>query len=56
MAILAAAAGLPALVAAGEAVLAITEGTRLVLDAEHGWLDVDPQNTDHANISAFTPA
>src|SRR6185312_14649705 len=42
MAILAAAAGLPALVAAGEAVLSIAEGTPLVLDAEHGWLDVDP--------------
>jgi len=41
-AILAAAAGLPALVAAGDAVLAIAEGTPLALDAEHGWLDVDP--------------
>ncbi len=42
MAILAASAGLPALVAAGEAALGIAEGTRLVLDAEHGWLDIDP--------------
>jgi phosphoenolpyruvate-protein phosphotransferase len=42
MAILAAAAGIPALVAAGDAVLAIPEGTRLALDAEHGALEVDP--------------
>jgi phosphoenolpyruvate-protein phosphotransferase len=42
MAILAAAAGIPALVAAGDAVLAIPEGTRLALDAEHGRLEVDP--------------
>ena len=41
-AILAAAAGLPLLVAAGDAVLGIAEGTPLGLDAEHGWLDVDP--------------
>lgn len=42
MAILAGAAGIPALVAAGDAVLAIAEGTPLVLDAEHGWIDIDP--------------
>ena len=42
VAILAAAAGMPALVGAGAAVLAIRDGTRVVLDAEHGWLDVDP--------------
>ena len=42
MAILAAAAGLPALVAAGEAVLAIPETTPLILDAERGSLGVDP--------------
>ncbi|HZZ94319.1 MAG TPA: phosphoenolpyruvate--protein phosphotransferase [Usitatibacter sp.] len=42
MAILAAAAGLPALVAAGDAVLAIAEGVALVLDAEQGFLEVDP--------------
>jgi phosphoenolpyruvate-protein phosphotransferase len=42
MAILAAAAELPALVAAGETVLAIPEGTRLALDAEHGVLELDP--------------
>ena len=42
MAILAAAAGIPALVGAGEAVLAIRDGTRVVLDAERGWLEVDP--------------
>ena len=42
MAILASAAGLPALVAAGDAVLAIAEGTMLVVDAEAGVLRVDP--------------
>jgi phosphoenolpyruvate-protein phosphotransferase len=42
LAILAAAAGIPALVAAGDGVLSLAEGTRVVLDAEHGWLDVDP--------------
>jgi len=42
MAILASAAGLPALVAAGDAVLAIAEGTILVVDAEAGVLRVDP--------------
>jgi phosphoenolpyruvate-protein phosphotransferase len=42
VAILAAAMGLPMLVAAGPAVLAITAGTPLVLDAEAGQLVVDP--------------
>ena len=42
VAILAAAAGLPMLVAAGEAILDIADGTAVVLDAERGWLDVDP--------------
>jgi phosphoenolpyruvate-protein phosphotransferase len=45
MAILAAAAGLPAIVAAGEGILAIPEGTKLVLDAERGSLEADPPET-----------
>jgi phosphoenolpyruvate-protein phosphotransferase len=49
-AILAAAAGLPALVAAGEAVLGIAEGTLLALDAEHGWLDVDPSLAERSSL------
>ncbi|HXS53615.1 MAG TPA: phosphoenolpyruvate--protein phosphotransferase [Usitatibacter sp.] len=53
MAILAAAAGIPALVAAGDAVVAIAPGTRLALDAEHGWVDVDPPA---AQWSDFTRA
>jgi phosphoenolpyruvate-protein phosphotransferase len=42
VAILAAAAGVPMLVAAGPALLEIAAGTRLVLDAEQGTLRVDP--------------
>jgi multiphosphoryl transfer protein len=42
VAILAASAGIPALVAAGSTVLDIAERTALILDAEHGWIDVDP--------------
>jgi phosphoenolpyruvate-protein phosphotransferase len=49
-AILAAAAGMPALVAAGDAVLAIAAGTMLGLDAEHGWLDVDPSSTERSSL------
>jgi phosphoenolpyruvate-protein phosphotransferase len=41
-AILAAANGLPMLVAAGDGVLAIAAGTALVLDAEQGMLEIDP--------------
>jgi len=48
VAILAAAAGIPTLVAAGADILAIAEGTPLVLDAEHGWLDVDPPSAERA--------
>jgi phosphoenolpyruvate-protein phosphotransferase len=50
MAILAAAAGLPALVAAGPAVLAIAEGTMLVVDAESGVLRVDPPAAERSAI------
>src|SRR5262245_18385433 len=35
--ILAAAAGIPTLVALGPRALAVKEGARVVLDAEHGW-------------------
>ncbi len=49
-AILAAAAGMPALVAAGDAVLGIAEGTPLALDAEHGWLDVDPSPSEQSAL------
>ena len=48
VAILAAAAGIPALVAAGPRVLELAEGRRVVLDAEHGWLEVDPPAADLA--------
>jgi multiphosphoryl transfer protein len=42
VAIIAAAMGIPTLVAAGPDVLEIADGTLLVLDAEHGHLDIDP--------------
>ena len=47
-AILAAASGLPMLVAAGGSVLAIADGTPLVLDAERGELQVDPTSAARA--------
>jgi len=47
-AILAAASGIPMLVAAGPGVLAIANGTPLVLDAERGELQVDPPSTERA--------
>jgi len=40
--ILAAARGIPMLVAAGPAILEVGEGTTVVLDTEHGWIDIDP--------------
>jgi multiphosphoryl transfer protein len=40
--IIAAANGIPMLVAAGPGVLEVADGTPVVLDAEHGWIDVDP--------------
>jgi multiphosphoryl transfer protein len=43
VAILAAAMGIPALVAAGPAVLRVPEGARLILDADHGSLQVEPE-------------
>jgi phosphoenolpyruvate-protein phosphotransferase len=50
VAILAAAAGIPTLVAAGPAILEIPDGTLLVLDAEHGWIDIDPPASDRAGM------
>ncbi len=41
-AILARALGIPAVVGAGDALLAIAEGTALILDGEAGTIDVDP--------------
>jgi phosphoenolpyruvate-protein phosphotransferase len=49
-AILAAASGLPMLVAAGEGVLAIAAGTALVLDAEQGILEIDPAAARRASL------
>jgi phosphocarrier protein FPr/phosphocarrier protein len=46
MAILAAAAGIPAIVAAGPDVLRIPAGARLVLDADRGLLRVNPDPAD----------
>src|ERR1700739_789258 len=40
--ILAAARGIPAVVALGAAVLAVRDGTPLVLDADRGVLEIDP--------------
>ena len=40
--ILAASAGIPALVAAGPEVLGIAEGSSVILDAEQGWIEVAP--------------
>jgi phosphoenolpyruvate-protein phosphotransferase len=42
VAILAASCGMPALFAAGTAILDVADGTPVILDAEHGWIDVDP--------------
>ena len=42
VAILAAAAAIPMVVAAGAGVLAIPDGTTIMLDADHGRLDADP--------------
>ena len=42
VALIAAASGIPAIVAAGPGVLGIAAGTPLLLDAERGFLDIDP--------------
>ena len=48
VAIIAAANGVPMLVAAGPRVLEIADGTALILDAEHGWMDIDPPPAERA--------
>lgn len=48
VAIIAAASGIPTLVSAGAGILEVPEGTPLVLDAEHGWLDIDPPEAERA--------
>lgn len=50
VAILAAASGIPMLVAAGPGVFEIADGSVVVLDAEHGWLDVEPPPAELAAI------
>lgn len=52
VAILAASMGVPALVAAGAQVLAIAAGTPLVLDAEQGFLLVDPPAAERQRVEA----
>src|SRR5207302_1631390 len=42
VALIAAASGIPALVSAGPAVLDVAAGTRMILDAEQGSLEIDP--------------
>ena len=42
VAIIAAASGIPALVAAGPGILEVPDAMPVILDAEHGWLDIDP--------------
>lgn len=54
--ILAASMGLPALVAAGGSILAITAGTPLVLDADAGVLIVAPQAAEGARLEALGEA
>jgi phosphoenolpyruvate-protein phosphotransferase len=53
VAIIAAANAIATLVAAGPAILEVAEGTPLVLDAEHGWIDIDPPA---AELAAATRA
>ena len=48
VAILAAASGIPTLVASGHEILSIPDGTTVAIDAEHGWLDVDPPAAERA--------
>lgn len=52
VAILAAAAGVPMLVAAGDAVLAIADGTPVILDADTATLAIDPGSDALADASA----
>lgn len=50
VAILAAASGIPMLVAAGPGILEVADGSAVVVDAENGWLDVDPPAAELAAI------
>jgi phosphocarrier protein FPr/phosphocarrier protein len=54
--ILAAAMGIPALVAVGPAVLAVPDGTPVVLDADRGVLEVDPGEARLAAVRAAVSA
>jgi phosphoenolpyruvate-protein phosphotransferase len=56
VALLAAAIGIPALVAAGRDVLEVPAGTPVVLDAEQGFLDVDPGEESLARGRAMLAA
>jgi phosphoenolpyruvate-protein phosphotransferase len=51
VAILAAAMGIPALVAMGPGVLALSDGTAVVLDAERGFLRVNPDREQLASVA-----
>ncbi|MDB6013076.1 MAG: phosphoenolpyruvate-protein phosphotransferase [Gammaproteobacteria bacterium] len=51
VAILAAAMGVPALVAMGPGVLALSDGTAVVLDAESGFLRVNPDREQLASVA-----
>jgi phosphocarrier protein FPr/phosphocarrier protein len=55
-AILAAAMGIPALVALGPELLAVADGTALVLDAERGVLEIDPGEARLAEARAAVAA
>ena len=48
VAILAASAGIPMLVATGASLLDVADGTSVILDAEHGWIDIAPQPAELA--------
>lgn len=50
VAIIAAALGIPALVAAGAQVLQIAEGAELLLDANHGWLRIAPTDDERQRV------
>jgi phosphoenolpyruvate-protein phosphotransferase len=52
VALVAASHGIPMLVAAGDTVLDIDEGTAVIVDAERGWIDVDPPPSERAAAEA----
>jgi phosphoenolpyruvate-protein phosphotransferase len=56
VAIIAASRGLPALVALGEAVLALADGTDLVLDADGGGLEIAPDAQRLADVKTMIAA